>query len=171
MMHLPFSVILLSLVAPMVLGTNLQIPDGSSLRNNCKTTQLASGSAEFDAAKVEILDKKGNVIGATRGGVPIFYVSDGSLAGEFGAVETKLGNTDEVLEAGAISFYVEDGTSEIQGSITFASIPSSGGTLFPLTGGVDSLACATGYIKAAGFDEVTFNFLLDLTICGAPCSS
>ena len=57
---------------------------------------------------------------------------------------------------------------DVQGSITFASIPSSGGNLFPVTGGVDSLGCATGVLKAAGFEDG--NFFLDMVLCGQVCS-
>lgn len=104
--------------------------------------------------------------GASRGDVQIFYANDGSLAGKFGAVETQLGTTTQLLEPGVISFFSEEQgeEDEIQGSITFASISSSGGTKFPITGGVDSLACAQGVLKAAGFENG--NVLLDMVLCG-----
>lgn len=144
-----------------VVAQNLQIPRGR--KTGCKTTELFIINQEFQDAAVTTTSPDG----ATRGMVDIFYRSDDSLAGNFGAVETVLGTTSQVLEAGFISFY-EDGTTDIQGSITFASIPTSGGTLFPVTGGVQSLGCARGVLKAAGFEDG--RFFLDMVLCGKVCS-
>ena len=146
-------------VAPVV-AQNLQIPNGGI--NNCKTTELFVINQEFQDAGVA------TSTGTTRSMVNIFYRSADSLAGNFGAVETVLGTSEQVLEAGSISFYEENGTTDIQGSITFASIPTSGGTLFPVTGGVQSLGCAQGVLKAAGFEDG--KFFLDMVLCGAVCA-
>lgn len=164
-MKISFTTVLLSLFATIhVVGAaNLNIPNGGM--NVCRTTELFIVNEEFQDAAVTTSSPDG----ATRGSVNIFYRTDDALAGNFGAVETSLGTSGLVLEAGSISFYEEDGTEDIQGSITFASIPTSGGTLFPVTGGVQSLGCAQGVLKAAGFENG--RFFLDMVLCGKVCSA